>query len=133
MFLEEVAMFNHVMVGANDIDESKYFYDAVLGALGISPGVKDSEVRCRYHESNGVFMIKVPINGEPATSGNGSTIGFAANTTAAVDSWHAAGVANGGSTCEDPPGVRNSGKFRVYLAYLRDPAGNKLCAAHRMG
>ena len=125
-------MFNHVMVGANDIDESKYFYDAVLGALGISPGVKDSEVRCRYHESNGVFMIKVPINGEPANSGNGSTIGFAANTTAAVDSWHAAGVANGGSTCEDPPGVRNSGKFRVYLAYLRDPAGNKLCAAHRM-
>jgi len=133
MFLEEVAMFNHVMVGANDIDESKYFYDAVLGALGISPGVKDSEVRCRYHESNGVFMIKVPINGEPATSGNGSTIGFAAKNTAAVDSWHAAGVANGGSTCEDPPGVRNSGKFRVYLAYLRDPAGNKLCAAHRMG
>ena len=133
MFLEEVAMFNHVMVGANDIDEAKYFYDAVLGALGISPGVKDSEVRCRYHESNGVFMIKVPINGEPATSGNGSTIGFAAKNTAAVDSWHAAGVANGGSTCEDPPGVRNSGKFRVYLAYLRDPAGNKLCAAHRMG
>ena len=133
MFLEEVAMFNHVMVCANDIDESKYFYDAVLGALGISPGVKDSEVRCRYHESNGVFMIKVPINGEPATSGNGSTIGFAAKNTAAVDSWHAAGVANGGSTCEDPPGVRNSGKFRVYLAYLRDPAGNKLCAAHRMG
>ncbi len=133
MFLEEVAMFNHVMVGANDIDESKDFYDAVLGALGISPGVKDSEVRCRYHESNGVFMIKVPINGEPATSGNGSTIGFAANKTAAVDSWHAAGVANGGSTCEDPPGVRNSGKVRVYLAYLRDPAGNKLCAAHRMG
>ena len=126
-------MFNHVMVGANDIDESKYFYDAVLGALGISPGVKDSEVRCRYHESNGVFMIKVPINGEPANSGNGSTIGFAAKNTAAVDSWHAAGVANGGSTCEDPPGVRNSGKFRVYLAYLRDPAGNKLCAAHRMG
>ena len=133
MFLEEVAMFNHVMVGANDIDESKYFYDAVLGALGISPGVKDSEVRCRYHENNGVFMIKVPINGEPATSGNGSTIGFAAKNIAAVDSWHAAGVANGGSTCEDPPGVRNSGKFRVYLAYLRDPAGNKLCAAHRMG
>ena len=133
MFLEEVAMFNHVMVGANDIDESKYFYDAVLGALGIPPGVKDSEVRCRYHESNGVFMIKVPINGEPATSGNGSTIGFAAKNTAAVDSWHAAGVANGGSTCEDPPGVRNSGKFRIYLAYLRDPAGNKLCAAYRVG
>lgn len=104
-------MFNHVMVGANDIDKSKHFYDAVLGALGISPGVKDLEVRCRYHGNSGVFMIKVPINGEPATSGNGSTIGFAAKNSAAVDTWHASGVANGGTTCEDPPGVRNSGKI----------------------
>ena len=123
-------MFNHVMVGANDIDESKRFYDAILGALGIAPGVKDSDVRCRYQGSGGVFMIKAPINGEPATAGNGSTIGFAAKDSAAVDAWHASGVANGGATCEDPPGRRPNG---VYLAYLRDPAGNKVCAAHRMG
>ena len=122
-------MFNHVMVGANDIDESKCFYDAVLGALGIAPGAEDSEVRCRYHGNGGVFMIKVPINGELATNGNGSTIGFAARDSAAVDAWHASGVANGGTTCEDPPGTRDNG---VYLAYLRDPAGNKICAAHRM-
>ena len=78
-------MFNHVMVGANDIDESKRFYDSILGALGIAAGVKDSEVRCKYDGNGGVFMIKVPINGEPATNGNGSTIGFAAQNSAEVD------------------------------------------------
>jgi catechol 2,3-dioxygenase-like lactoylglutathione lyase family enzyme len=123
-------MFNHVMVGTNDIDESVRFYDAILGALGFAPGVKDSEVRCTYRGNGGVFMIKTPINGEPATNGNGSTIGFAANDSATVDAWHASGVANGGTTCEDPPGMRASG---VYLAYLRDPSGNKVCAAHRTG
>jgi catechol 2,3-dioxygenase-like lactoylglutathione lyase family enzyme len=121
-------MFNHVMVGAKDIDESKRFYDAILGVLGISSGVKDSDVRCRYQGNGGVFMIKIPINGEPATNGNGSTVGFAANDAATVDAWHAAGIVNGGETCEDPPGKRASG---VYLAYLRDPAGNKICAAYR--
>jgi len=123
-------MFNHVMVGANDLDESKVFYDAVLGALGIDPGVKDSEVRCSYRGNGGVFMIKIPINDEPASNGNGSTIGFAAKDSSAVDAWHASGVANGGTACEDPPGTRANG---VYLAYLRDPAGNKVCAAYRKG
>ncbi|MDD9906215.1 MAG: VOC family protein [Rhodospirillaceae bacterium] len=121
-------MFNHVMVGANDIDVSKRFYDALLGVLGIAPGVKDSEVRCSYRGNGGVFMIKIPIDGAPASNGNGSTVGFAAQDTDTVYAWHAAGVANGGTTCEDPPGLRPNG---VYLAYLRDPAGNKLCAAHR--
>lgn len=121
-------MFNHVMVGANDLDESKRFYDALLDTLGIAPGNKDSDVRCSYRGNGGVFMIKIPIDGEPATNGNGSTIGFAAKDTATVEAWHAAGIANGGTTCEDPPGLRENG---VYLAYLRDPAGNKLCAAHR--
>ena len=125
-------MFNHVMVGALDIDASKRFYDAALGALGVPPGVKDSAERCSFRTATGMFMIKLPINGEPATSGNGSTIGFAAENTAQIDAWHAAGIANGGTTCEDPPGVRDRGKFKVYLAYMRDPAGNKLCAAYRM-
>jgi catechol 2,3-dioxygenase-like lactoylglutathione lyase family enzyme len=125
-------MFNHVMVGALDIDESKCFYDAALGALGVAAGVKDSAERCSFRTPTGVFMIKLPIDGAPATFGNGSTVGFAANDTAQVDAWHAAGIANGGTTCEDPPGVRERGNFRVYLAYMRDPAGNKLCAAFRM-
>lgn len=121
-------MFNHVMVGANDLDASRRFYDAVLGTLGVAPGVQDQEVRCRYNGNGGVFMVKLPIDGAPATNGNGSTIGFAAKDAATVDAWHAAGIANGGVSCEDPPGERPNG---VYLAYLRDPAGNKLCAAYR--
>ncbi|MEM7253324.1 MAG: VOC family protein [Pseudomonadota bacterium] len=125
-------MFNHVMVGAHSIDESKRFYDAVLGALGIEPGVIDSDVRCTYRTNAGAFMIKVPINGDPATYGNGATIGFVAANGEQIEMWHAAGIANGGSTCEDPPGVRERGDSRVYLAYLRDPVGNKLCAVHRM-
>lgn len=125
-------MFNHIMVGANDLEESKRFYDALLGALGVPPGVVDSPVRCTFRTKTGTFMIKRPINGEPATHGNGSTIGFAAASTDEVDAWHAAGLANGGTTCEDPPGIRDNGTVKVYLAYLRDPCGNKLCAAHRV-
>lgn len=125
-------MFSHVMVGAKDIDASKKFYDAVLGTLGIGPGVTDDKGRVFYLSAGGVFAVTKPINGEPATHGNGSTIGFAIKDPATVDAWHAAGVANGGTTCEDPPGVREGGLGRMYLAYLRDPAGNKLCALHRM-
>ena len=125
-------MFNHIMVGANDVLASKAFYDAALGALGIEPGVLDAKGRCIFRTSTGTFMIKSPINGEPATHGNGSTIGFRAPSTDAVDAWHAAGVANGGTTCEDPPGIRDAGDYQTYLAYLRDPSGNKLCAAHRV-
>lgn len=121
-------MFSHVMVGANDVPAAKQFYDAVLGALGHEPGVMDDKGRCFYRTSSGVFAITAPIDGEPATHGNGSTIGFLAATREAADAWHAAGLANGGTTCEEPPGERPSG---LYLAYLRDPSGNKICALRR--
>ena len=123
-------MFNHVMVGADDINASKRFYDATLGTLGLAPGNKDSEVRCSYRGNGGVFMIKVPINGEPASIGNGGTIGFKAKNQEEVGAWHIAGVTYGGTTTEDPPGLRVNGKFKSYLAYLRDPIGNKLCASY---
>lgn len=123
-------MFSHVMLGANDIEASKRFYDAVLGALGHAPGNMDDKGRCFYMTSTGVFAITPPINGEPATGGNGSTIGFLAPSPEAADAFHAAGVANGGTSIEDPPGERDSG---LYLAYLRDPAGNKICALYRKG
>jgi catechol 2,3-dioxygenase-like lactoylglutathione lyase family enzyme len=126
-------MFSHIMVGGNDIQESKSFYDAVLGALGYAPGVIDPQGRCFYFTDSGVFSISIPIDGEPAGPGNGSTIGFAVADTVAGDAWHAAGLANGGTTCEDPPGVREGEAGSMYLAYLRDPAGNKICALHRMG
>ena len=84
-------MFNHIMVGANNLEASKQFYDAILGSLGIAPGEFDSDVRCSFRTPTGVFMIKIPINGEAASHGNGSTVGFVAASSAQVDAWHAAG------------------------------------------
>ncbi len=125
-------MFSHIMIGANDVAESKKFYDAVLGALGHKPGVMDDNGRCFYFTDSGIFALTKPIDGAAASCGNGSTIGFAANDTATADAWHAAGLENGGVTCEDPPGVREGAAGKLYLAYLRDPSGNKICALHRV-
>ena len=125
-------MFSHIMVGANDVQAAKVFYDAVLGAMGHNPGVIDPHGRCFYITPAGIFSISKPIDGSPASHGNGSTIGFAAKDAAQADAWHAAGLANGGTACEDPPGVREGGGGKLYLAYLRDPSGNKICALHRM-
>ncbi len=126
-------MFSHIMVGTNDLEKSKKFYDAVLGALGIPPGRQDDKGRVFYMTPTGVFAVTKPINGQPATPANGGTVGFAVTGPEQADAWHAAGVANGGSTCEDPPGIRSGGMGQMYLAYLRDPDGNKLCALKRMG
>ncbi|WJG10695.1 VOC family protein [Aliiglaciecola sp. LCG003] len=125
-------MFSHIMIGANDIQQSKAFYDAILGALGHEPGVVDEKGRCFYFTDNGIFSLSKPINGEPASHGNGSTIGFAATTPEMADAWHAAGLANGGTSCEDAPGIREGGGRKLYLAYLRDPSGNKICALLRV-
>ncbi len=125
-------MFSHVMVGSNDIDASRTFYDAILGALGYGPGITDDKGRLFYMTETGIFAVSQPIDGNPACHGNGSTIGFAAATPEAADAWHEAGLAAGGTSCEDPPGVREGGLGRLYLAYLRDPSGNKVCALCRM-
>jgi catechol 2,3-dioxygenase-like lactoylglutathione lyase family enzyme len=123
-------MFSHVMFGVNDLERSKKFYDALLGTLGVAPGVANKN-RYFYRSPTGTFGITTPINGAPATNGNGSTLGFAVQSPEQGDAWHAAGVANGGTTCEDPPGFREGPTGKIYLAYLRDPDGNKICALHR--
>lgn len=125
-------MFSHVMIGANDVQESKVFYDAILGAMGHAPGVIDEKGRCFYFTKTGIFAISKPIDGEPACHGNGTTIGFSAKSPEEADAWHEAGLANGGVTCEEPPGVREGAGTKLYLAYLRDPSGNKMCALHRI-
>jgi catechol 2,3-dioxygenase-like lactoylglutathione lyase family enzyme len=124
-------MFSHIMIGTNDLDRAKKFYDSVLGTLGVGPAVVDGH-RIFYITPKGIFSVSKPIDGQPATAGNGGTIGFAAASSEQADAWHAAGVAAGGTTCEDPPGVRSGNSGKMYLAYLRDPDGNKLCALHRM-
>jgi catechol 2,3-dioxygenase-like lactoylglutathione lyase family enzyme len=125
-------MYSHIMVGTNDLDRSKTFYDALFAALGVGPSMIDGH-RMFYLTPTGVFSVSKPIDGKPATVANGATIGFACASPEQADAWHAAGVANGGVTCEEPPGVREGGMGKLYLAYLRDPDGNKLCGLHRMG
>lgn len=119
------------MIGTNDLDKAKAFYDALLGTLGVPAGMVDRH-RVFYRTATGVLGVSLPIDGKPATFANGGTLGFACETPAQADAWHAAGVANGGTTCEEPPGVREGAMGKMYLAYLRDPDGNKLCALHRM-
>lgn len=123
-------MFSHVMLGADDIDAAKRFYDAILGVLGAPKGIVDPLGRLVYSHKGARFLISKPINGEPATYANGATLGFAMDTPEQADAWYAAGLAHGGTAIEDPPGIRNVPVGKVYLAYLRDPTGNKLCARH---
>lgn len=121
-------MFSHIMIGSNDIDASKAFYDALFTASGGEAGTVDARGRILYVRDGGRFMVTRPINGEAATFANGGTIGFAFDTPEQVEAWHAAGVAHGGTSVESPPGLRDLGTRKLYLAYLRDPDGNKLCA-----
>ena len=125
-------MFSHVMIGTNDLERSKKFYDAVLGTLGVKPGFVDGH-RVFWRTQTGTFGVSTPINGEPATHANGGTNGFAVDTPEQAHAWHDAGVANGGTAIENPPGVRKGATMEMYLAYLRDPDGNKICALKRMG
>ncbi|CAN7735574.1 VOC family protein [Neorhizobium sp. LjRoot104] len=118
-------MFTHVMIGSNDLERSRDFYDATFAALGGEPGEMDARGRLIYvHEGNRLMVTK-PIDGKPATIANGGTIGIAAQSREHVLAWHAAGVGHGGTSIESPPNERPNGAF---VAYLRDPDGHKLSA-----
>ena len=129
-------MFSHIMVGANDIERSKIFYDKVLGVLGCEPGLLSENLtgqkRYMYFLDGSTFLITEPIDGNPSTHGNGSTIGFNVSDEATGDTWYKVGLQNGGTDCEDPPGVREGMGVKMYLAYLQDPSGNKICALKRL-
>ncbi len=120
-------MFSHVMVGSNDLERSKSFYDLLLG----KPGRQDDKGRLAYARKGSVFMVSNPIDGAPASHANGGTIGFGFDNEQEVDAWHARGIEAGGTPIEDPPGWRENAFGKLYLAYLRDPDGNKLCGLHR--
>ena len=128
-------MFTHVMVGSNDIERSKRFYDAVLGVLGVGEPFRDQSgtghARLFYQHDGGTFSVSEPINGEPATFANGGTIGFKCSSTEQVRQFHDVAVAHGGTSIEDPPGQREGKLGVLHLAYVRDPDGNKLCALYR--
>jgi catechol 2,3-dioxygenase-like lactoylglutathione lyase family enzyme len=120
-------MFSHIMVGSNDVERSKGFYDSLFEKEGRT----DDKGRVAYRRDGSVFMISKPIDGRPASQGNGGTIGFNLDSPEQVDEWHRRGVEAGGTSIEDPPGYRENAYGKLYLAYLRDPDGNKLCGLHR--
>lgn len=128
-------MLNHVMVGSNDIERSKRFYDAVLGVLGAGEAIRNvgpsGHTRLFYRHDGSSFGITEPINGEAATPANGGTIGFRCGSPEQVLRFHEAALAHGGTAIEEPPGPRESNMGTIHLAYVRDPDGNKLCAAYR--
>jgi catechol 2,3-dioxygenase-like lactoylglutathione lyase family enzyme len=128
-------MFSHVMVGSNDIQRSKRFYDAVLGVLGVGAPMQNAAPtghhRLFYRHEGGTFCVSEPINDEPATFANGGTIGFKCKSPEQVLEFHAKAVAHGGTAIEQPPGLREGKMGALHLAYVRDPDGNKLCALHR--
>jgi catechol 2,3-dioxygenase-like lactoylglutathione lyase family enzyme len=129
-------MFSHIMVGSKDIERSKRFYDAVLGTLGAGEPFRNKapsgHARLFYRHDGSSFCVSEPINGEEATFANGGTIGFKCSSPEHVQQFHDTAVAHGGTSCEDPPGLRDSSMGPMYLAYVRDPDGNKLCAIYRV-
>jgi catechol 2,3-dioxygenase-like lactoylglutathione lyase family enzyme len=124
------------MLGSNDIERSKRFYDAVLATLGAGEPLRNQagtgQTRLFYRHDGNTFCVSEPINGQPATAANGSTIGFQCQSPEQVQAFHAAAIAHGGTSIEDPPGLREGKLGAMYLAYVRDPDGNKLCALHRV-
>ena len=129
-------MFNHIMVGSNDLDRSKRFYDAVLGVLGAGQPIRNvaasGHVRLFYRHNGSTLAISQPINDEPASFANGGTIAFKCDSPEQVKQWHDVAVAHGGTSIEEPPGLREHSLGNFHLAYVRDPDGNKLCALHRV-
>ena len=121
-----MGIFTHNCVGTNDLSRAGQFYDAALAPLGIARLGAFLDQGLSYGTKAAEFLVLKPENGATATPGNGITIGFKATSRAAVDAFHAAGLAAGG-TDAGPPGPRNA-VIHAYGAYLHDPDGNKICA-----
>ena len=129
-------MFSHVMIGSNDIERSKRFYNAVLAVLGVGAPFESKnatgQTRLFYRHDGNTLGVCEPINGELATTANGGTIGFKCTSADQVQAFHDIAVAHGGVSIEDPPGLREGSLGALYMAYVRDPDGHKLCAVYRV-
>ena len=129
-------MFNHVMIGTNDIERSKRFYDAVLATLGAGEPIRhvanSGHTRLFYRHDGSTFCVSEPIDGEAATAANGGTIAFKCSSPEQLHAFHEVAIAHGGKSIEDPPGLRENNMGAMHLAYVRDPDGHKLCAIYRV-
>ena len=123
-------MLGYAVVGTNDLEKSKGFYDAVLGEIGAKQ-MMPMDRGVMYGTGHPWLAVMTPFDGAPAAPGNGLMVGLMAPSRTAVDSVHAKALASGG-TDEGGPGVRGDNPDGFYGAYFRDLDGNKLCV-FRMG
>lgn len=128
-------MLNHIMIGSNNIAKTKSFYNAVLGVLGAGEPMEHEnetgQTRLFYIHDGSTFSVSEPINGDPVTSANGSTIGFLCNSPEQVKEMHDVAISNGGTSIEEPPGPREGSMGLMHLCYFLDPDGHKICGIHR--
>ena len=128
-------MLNHVMIGSNDIEKTKKFYNSVLSVLGAGDAMEHvnetGQTRLFYIHDGSTFSISEPVNGEPVSIANGSTIGFVCDSPEQVKEFHDIAVSNGGISVEDPPGPRDGTMGLMHLCYFLDPDGHKICGIHR--
>jgi catechol 2,3-dioxygenase-like lactoylglutathione lyase family enzyme len=130
-------MFNHVMLGTNDIERAGRFYEAVLGVLGLDAPpmrstAKSGHLRLFFRHDGSTLALSQPIDDAPATVANGSTLAFRCDSPERVREFHSTAVRHGAVSIEEPPGPRTLGPSTFYLGYVRDPDGHKLCAIHRV-
>ncbi|GMM93595.1 VOC family protein [Qipengyuania sp. MTN3-11] len=130
-------MFNHIMIGTNDIQKSKEFWTKTLAVLGVQGSMDNTassgHERVFFMHNGNVLALSQPIDGQPATCANGMTIGFKCDSAEQVKELHDAAIAAGGTTCEDPPGLRETTMGPVHLSYFRDLDGHKICGIYRPG
>ena len=128
-------MFNHIIIGTNDIETSKAFYEKVLGVLGAKGSMENAaptgHKRVFFMHDGGTLGLSQPINDEQATCANGFTLGLKCHSPEQVKELHDVAIAAGGTTCEDPPGPRQSSMGTMHLSYFRDPDGHKICGIFR--
>ena len=128
-------MLNHVMLGSNDIEKTKKFYNSVLSVLGAGDAMEHvnetGQTRLFYIHDGSTFSVSEPVNGKPVSIANGSTIGFVCDSPEQVKEFHDIAVANGGISVEDPPGPRDGTMGLMHLCYFLDPDGHKICGIHR--
>lgn len=117
-------MIHHVSLGTNDVSRARAFYDPVLAVLGIRL-LRSSDGSADYGVGSFLFSLETPVDGQPATVGNGTHVAFAAGRRAMVDEFHLVALSNGGRD-GGPPGLRPQYDANYYAAFVFDPDGNKI-------
>ncbi len=124
-------MIHHVSLGTNDVARSRRFYDAVLAVLGLRL-LKATDESADYGVSAVIFSLETPVDGQPASAGNGVHVAFDAGGRTKVDEFHRVALEHGG-TDAGPPGLRPEYDPHYYGAFVLDPEGNKIEAVTHHG